>query len=274
MSKIILQVGNESIEGEIYDTPTSKEILSILPFEAKIKLFEDVFYFPTSDSKEIKLEKNAKQQIETGELAYWTQEKSIVIGNGKNRADSCKLTTKCNPFGRLYTEVTELLQNDMIITIKPYVEEDFKKKRKEKSEEELPNLKKKRLTRASTKKGEVLTEGTSAYRLSIKYKFEGESDNDSRLIKMDQVNDLLTCNEIQKFLSEDNVNTKELEEIRYYEYASDDDSEGWALMTDQYVTQIDGKTRIKLKLKKGNNNLLFKRNVNLPEKFDVVPDKK
>lgn len=273
MTKIIFQVGNESIEGEIYDTATGKEVLAILPFESKVKIFEDVFYF-TTETKEVKIEKNAKQQIETGELAYWTQEKSIVIGNGKNRTDPCKLTTKCNPFGRLYTEITETIQNEMVISLRQYVEEDVKKKRKEKVEEELPNLKKKRLTRASTKRGEVLTETLSPYKLSIKYKYEGEPDNDSRLIKVDQVSDLITCLDVQKFLTEDNVNVKDLEEVRYYEYASDEDSEGWALMTDQYVSQIEGKTRIKLKLKKGNHNLLFKRNVNLPEKFETLSDKK
>jgi len=135
-------------------------------------------------------------------------------------------------------------------------------------------MKKKRMTRAATKKGEVTVDIASHYKLSIKYKYEGEQDNDSRLIKVDQITDLLTSNDIQKLLTEDNVNLKELEEIRYYEHASDEESEGWALMTDQYVNQIEGKTRMKLRLKKGNNNLLFKRNVNLPERFESVLDKK
>jgi hypothetical protein len=72
-----------------------------------------------------------------------------------------------------------------------------------------------------------------------------------------------------------------LNEIRYFEYSSDDDSEGkrnvneiskgWVLMTDNFSTSVENKTRIKLKLRKGekSNRDIFKRSPESIQHFQL-----
>ena len=45
MAKIIISVGNVSLEAEMLDTPTAKKILEALPFESSANVWGDEIYF-------------------------------------------------------------------------------------------------------------------------------------------------------------------------------------------------------------------------------------
>jgi hypothetical protein len=86
--------------------------------------------------------------------------------------------------------------------------------------------------------------------ISIKYKFEGESDADARLIKSPTAETSLTPQMIKHLLEEDNVVFSELSEVRFWESSEDESCEGWVLLTEDFRAPITGKLRFTLRLKK------------------------
>lgn len=104
----------------------------------------------------------------------------------------------------------------------------------------------------------------NAFNIIIRYKYEGEQDNDSRLLKknvqlvpeQENGSDVIELNgrHLIHLLQQDRVDTDNMEEVRYYEYGSDDESSGWVLLNDSYRCRLNrnkpnGKTKIKLQLK-------------------------
>lgn len=105
--------------------------------------------------------------------------------------------------------------------------------------------------------------GGKTYNVVIKYKYEGEREDDSRLLKRQfqflsdaKKSPEINGKNIMHLLKQDHVDVDQMEEVRYYEYGSDDDSSGWVLMGDSYRCRLNGdkakdngKTKIKLQLK-------------------------
>jgi hypothetical protein len=104
----------------------------------------------------------------------------------------------------------------------------------------------------------------NVFNIIIRYKYEGEQDNDSRLLKknvqlvpeQENGSDAIELNgrHLIHLLQQDRVDTDKMEEVRYYEYGSDDESSGWVLLNDSYRCRLNrnkpnGKTKIKLQLK-------------------------
>ena len=71
MKKALTKFGHYNIEIDLLDTHTAKVIYSELPIISKINFWGNEVYFYT-DLK-IKIEKEARQIVEKGEIAYWPQ---------------------------------------------------------------------------------------------------------------------------------------------------------------------------------------------------------
>lgn len=108
-NKILISIGKVKIEAQLLDTATAKSIKECLPFASKVQTWGEEVYFETPVSAAI--EDNAKQVIEAGELAFWAEGSSIVIGFGKTPAsqgDEIRLATKANIWAHAITDVTLL----------------------------------------------------------------------------------------------------------------------------------------------------------------------
>ena len=81
MTKIIFEFENISIEAELNDSPTSKDLINLLPLEGISQIWGEEIFFSTN--LQVKLEDDARDVMQLGELAFWTEGSAIAIGYGK-----------------------------------------------------------------------------------------------------------------------------------------------------------------------------------------------
>jgi len=102
MAKIIISVGNVSLEAEMLDTPTAKKILEALPFESSANVWGDEIYFDIPLSLE--QEPSARADVEVGDLAYWPAGPAFCIFFGPtpvSTGDQPRAYSPVNVFGRV-----------------------------------------------------------------------------------------------------------------------------------------------------------------------------
>ena len=94
-----LQTKLFSIKFEGIDSYTSKAILRLCPFKAKIKTWGDEIYFSLPKNMKIALEDSSKDVFNLGEIAFWTEGNAIAIGFGRTPAsqkNEIRLVSRCN----------------------------------------------------------------------------------------------------------------------------------------------------------------------------------
>ena len=100
LRKCKICIKNFNIFVTLRNTKTSGEIWKSLPITTNVNTWGDEIYFfvPT----EAPVEKDSKDIIDFGEIAYWSSGKAIAIGFGKTPAsikDEIRLADKCNIWG-------------------------------------------------------------------------------------------------------------------------------------------------------------------------------
>jgi len=108
-NKILISIGKAKIEAQLLDTPTARNVKDALPFASKAQLWGNEVFFETPAMAE--LEDDAKDVVEAGELAFWTEGNGIAIAFGKTPAsqgDEIRLATKANIWAHAITDVTLL----------------------------------------------------------------------------------------------------------------------------------------------------------------------
>lgn len=98
MRKVSIAIGEFEIHAELRNTPTADEIFKHLPFSSSAQTWGDEIYFITP-AKNIALEKDAKDVVELGELAFWVEGACIAIGFGPtpiSKGDEIRLAAKTN----------------------------------------------------------------------------------------------------------------------------------------------------------------------------------
>ena len=109
MEKIIISVENLSIEAEMLDTATAREILAILPIESSANVWGDEIYFDIPLNLE--LEADARAEVEVGDLAYWPAGPAFCIFFGPtpvSTGDQPRAYSPVNVFGRISEDVGPL----------------------------------------------------------------------------------------------------------------------------------------------------------------------
>jgi len=105
-----LLVNNKTINISLLDTKTAHIISKSNEFSSLISTWGDEIYFKTP-IKGIKLEKDARDIMYFGEIAYWIDGNSIAIGFGKTPAsinDEIRLVSKVNIWGKFNTKVYDV----------------------------------------------------------------------------------------------------------------------------------------------------------------------
>ena len=79
--KLILKFNSKLFEIKLRDTETAKLIAKSIPIKSRIQIWGEEIFFNTN--LQVKLEDDARDVMQLGELAFWTEGSAIAIGYGK-----------------------------------------------------------------------------------------------------------------------------------------------------------------------------------------------
>ena len=102
MTKIIFEFENISIEAELNDSPTSKDLINLLPLEGISQIWGEEIYFSTSINKEN--DDLAKETVELGDIAFWPPGNAICLFFGKtpvSQGDEIRPASPTNVMGKI-----------------------------------------------------------------------------------------------------------------------------------------------------------------------------
>ena len=109
MPKIRLTIDGVVLSAECRDTLTANAILEALPLKSSTQTWGDEVYFEVPVS--VPLEDNAKDVVEAGEIAFWTQGNCIAIGYGPtpiSQGDEIRLAAPTNIWADAIEDVKQL----------------------------------------------------------------------------------------------------------------------------------------------------------------------
>ena len=95
--KLILEFNSKLFEIILRNTETAKLIAKSIPIKSKIQIWGEEIFFNTN--LQVKLEDDARDVMQLGELAFWTEGSAIAIGYGKTPVSidqEIRLIGRCN----------------------------------------------------------------------------------------------------------------------------------------------------------------------------------
>lgn len=109
MARIRFDFGSLTLEAELLDTATAKAIAAKLPLTSSVLTWGEEVYFDVP--VDVAREKDARDVVTPGEIAYWPQGPAIAIGFGRtpiSKGSECRLASPCNIFAKALSDVKVL----------------------------------------------------------------------------------------------------------------------------------------------------------------------
>jgi hypothetical protein len=109
MACILFDFGDVTLEAEALETPTAEKILAFLPLETTVHTWGEEVYFGIG--VDAAPERDARDVVEAGEIAYWPAGEAIAIGFGRtpvSRGDEIRLASPVNVWARALGDVRTL----------------------------------------------------------------------------------------------------------------------------------------------------------------------
>jgi hypothetical protein len=109
---MLLKFDNFELKFNLDNSQTALKLAKLSSFKAKINTWGEEIYFETANLS-IKPDKNARDIITFGEVAYWCEGHSIAIGFGKTPVsieNEIRLVSKVNVFATFITS-SKVLNN-------------------------------------------------------------------------------------------------------------------------------------------------------------------
>jgi len=107
---MLLKFDNFEIKLNLDNSETARKLVKLTSFKAQINTWGEEIYFETTNLG-IKPDKNAKDIVTFGEVAYWCEGHSIAIGFGKTPVsieNEIRLVSKVNVFATFITSAKVL----------------------------------------------------------------------------------------------------------------------------------------------------------------------
>lgn len=120
MNRIKIQAGNLELKARLYETPTAEMIFDALPLKGEVQTWGDEIYFGVD--LEIEPEKDAREEVEVGELGYWPMGPAFCIFFGPtpvSKGSKPKAYSPVNVFGKVLDDSTLLkdIRNGTLVTV-------------------------------------------------------------------------------------------------------------------------------------------------------------
>ena len=107
--KISISVADVTLEAELNDSPTAREIFEMLPLEGRANVWGDEIYFTIPLN--LALEDDARAGVAVGDLAYWPSGPAFCIFFGPTPVstdENPRAYSPVNVFGRITGDARRL----------------------------------------------------------------------------------------------------------------------------------------------------------------------
>jgi hypothetical protein len=108
MKRIVIHVGDRSLEGELNDSETAAAIWAALPFEGAGQTWGDEIYFRIPVNAEAE---NAMPSVDFGDIGYWPVGNALCIFYGPtpaSRGEEIVPASPVNIVGKMVSDVSVL----------------------------------------------------------------------------------------------------------------------------------------------------------------------